>query len=637
MKDYIVVLHNLVNRFVNILLKNIRRFDIFKRLIISFLLVIILPNSIIGIVSLTKFSKEMDNTISDFSYRTLYSLDASISERLIKYKELTNILCRDYELMKLLRKCENLASEEPMNPLEQKLFDTYKSKIGNRLYSAPASSTYSDIVNVEIVSKQNEYVQINYQNNPVGGSISDLDSFRTANYYNRALSAPNSLFWWDTTDEHSTYVVNQYPSVNLGNYITVLKAFPDIVTGEILGVIVINISVPLEDIFTYNNIYLQGGDLILISESGIIQYFNINPFFVKLKTEDISDILSLNTESVAKKIGGKDYLISAVRSKLTGWTLCSVVPRNSLMQQINEIKTIIIQVCLICILIAFLLSYIVTLSISRPLIKLKHSMEKIDETNLEIDYIDNREDEVGILGQKFKSMIERIQNLIKTVYEGELSRKEEMLKRKEAEFDALQMQINPHFLYNTLDIIRWQIIEDKNGESKGSHMLSSFADLLRLGTKRGSNLVTLGEEIDHVKAYIAVVQFDLEYQVHVNYIVSNELSTFKLPKFTLQPLIENIMVHGFKHTIGVGKIEIKAYRLDKELYLSVTDNGEGMTPDSLDTINQTLNSTIEKSKSIGLKNVNERIKLYFGEQYGLEIRSLLGEGTTAVIHLPIII
>jgi sensor histidine kinase YesM len=579
----------------------------------------------------------MDRTISDFSYRTLYSLDASISERLIKYKELSNYLCRDYELMKLLRKCENLASEQPMNTLEQELYDTYKSKIGNRLYTASASSTYSDILNIEIVSEQDEFVQMNYLNNPVGGKISDLDSFRSTHYYKRALNAPNLLIWWDTTDEHSTYVINEYPSVNLGNYITVLKAFPDITTGKTLGVIVINISIPLEEIFSYNNIYLQGGDLILISESGIIQYFNINPFFVKLRPEDRTDILSLNTDSVAKKIGGKDYLISAVKSKLTGWTLCSVVPRSSLLQQIYEIRTLIIQICIICIIIAFLLSYIVTLSISRPIIKLKHSMEKIDENNLDIEYMDDMKDEVAVLGHKFNSMIKRIQNLIKTVYEAELSRKEEMLKRKEAEFDALQMQINPHFLYNTLDIIRWQIFEEKNGESRGSQMLSSFADLLRLGTKRGSNLVPFGEEIAHVRAYIDVVQFDLEYQVNVTYNVNEELSMYNIPKFTLQPLIENIMVHGFTHIKDIGEIVIQAYKKDTDLYITVNDNGEGIPPDLLSELNLNINNQSIKSKSIGLKNVNARIKLYFGEQYGLEIKSIPGKGTTAVIHIPMIL
>jgi sensor histidine kinase YesM len=423
----------------------------------------------------------------------------------------------------------------------------------------------------------------------------------------------------------------------MGNYITVLKALPTTGIGKTPGVIVINISIPMEDIFSYDNNYLQDGDLILISEAGIIQYFNVNPFFVRLKTDDISDILSLNTESTAKKIAGKEYLITAVKSDLTDWILCSVVPRNSLLENIYEIRTVFIQICLICILVAFLLAYIVTLSISRPLLKLKHSMERVDETNIDIEYRDDINDEVGILGQKFNSMIKRIQNLIKTVYEAELSRKEEILKRREAEFDALQMQINPHFLYNTLDIIRWQIIEEKNGESRGSQMLSSFANLLRLGTKKGSHLVQIGEEIEHVKTYIDVVQFDLEYRVNVTYNVSDELNTYKLPKFTLQPLIENIIVHGFTHKKGTGEIEIKAYICENDLYLTVTDNGEGIPSDSLNEINQNINDMAVKSKSIGLKNINARIKLYFGEQYGLEVKSILGKGTTAVIHIPIIL
>jgi sensor histidine kinase YesM len=636
MMEYMKTLKTYTNRVVkNILVKNIRRFDIFKRLIISFLIVIIIPNSIIGIVSLTKFSKEMDRTISEFSYKTLYSLDASITERLKKYRELANNLCRDIELTDSLSKCEKLATEKPMNHLEQELYKVYKNKIGNLLYLT--SSSYSDIINIEIVSEQDEFTQINFQNKAVGGKITDLDGFRSTQYYKRALKTSNRPIWWDTTDDQSTYILSKYPTVNIGNYITVLKALPATASGKALGVIVINISIPLEDIFSYNNTYLQGGDLILISESGIIQYFNVSPFFVKLKAENLSDILSLGTDSVAKKIAEKDYLITAVKSDLTGWTLCSVIPRNNLLENIYQMRTLIIQICLICILVAFLLSYVVTLSISRPLIKLKHSMEKVDESNIDIEYLDDMNDEVGILGHRFNSMIKRIQNLIRTVYEAELSSKEEMLKRKEAEFDALQMQINPHFLYNTLDIIRWQIMDEKNGESRGSHMLSSFADLLRLGTKRGSNLVSIGEEMEHVKAYIDVVQFDLEYQVDVTFKVKDELSSYKLPKFTLQPLIENIIVHGFTHKKDIGEIVIEACKKDDDLYITVNDNGEGIPTDFLNELNQNINNPDVKTKSIGLKNVNARIKLYFGEQYGLEIKSIPGECTTAVIHIPVIL
>jgi sensor histidine kinase YesM len=616
-------------------IKRLRRMNIFKRLIFSFLIVIIIPNIIIGTVSTEEFSKEMDRTISRFTYKTLYSLDESITSRLHIYEYLADNLSRNNELKSLLKMSAKLGEISSMTPIELQDYESMKKDIGNILYSI--SSNNSGITNLEIVSATDEFVIKSFDNVERGGSLNNPDIFRNTDYYKVALEAPYSYIWWDTSKDVSTYHSNVITSANLGNYITVLKTISDNLSSKTLGVIVINISVlELPDMISYRDQYVENGDLLLLSDSGIITYFTPASYVIKLDLDTLHDIRNLKTDSLVKDISGNFYLISAIKSDLTGWTLCSIIPRTSLMQRIYEIRWQIFLIMFICIVVALFLSYIVTLSISYPITRLKHAMERVDETNIDIEYTDDNEDEVGVLGHKFNSMIKRIQNLINTVYEAEINKKEEMLRRKAAELDALQMQINPHFLYNTLDIIRWQIMSEKNGESKASRMLYSFANLLRLGTKKSNRLVKISEELTHIMTYIDVVKFDLEYNLEVNYHINDEIAAYLLPKLTLQPLIENIFVHGFSHRQDKGEITIDAYTKDNDLYLEISDNGEGIPLNALDTINNNLHMPPEKSSSIGLNNVNERIALFFGEKYGLELRSITGERTTVLIHVPII-
>ena len=235
-------------------------------------------------------------------------------------------------------------------------------------------------------------------------------------------------------------------------------------------------------------------------------------------------------------------------------------------------------------------------------------MDKIDEANIEISYTDDIQDEIGILGMRFNSMINRIKNLINTVYEAELIKKEERIQRQEAELDALQMQINPHFLYNTLDIIRWQVMTQENGEGKASRM---------------------------IEAYIEVVRFDLDFQLDIDFQIEGSITEYGIPKFTLQPLVENAIVHGFSKNRRYGIIRIHAYRKGNDFYIEVMDNGHGISPDMLDSLKKGIHSKRQLSKGIGLKNVNDRIKLYYGEQYGLDLESRPEEYTLVILHLPV--
>ena len=626
-----------LNALLNRAIRQVRNLDIFKRLILIFLIIIFVPNILTGYFAFIKFSAEIESILSKNSYKSLYDLDRSISERLKSYSDLSYRIYLNNELKNLLRKCKALAEISPLDASQTLEYDDCKKRIGNILYEM--SLTLQGIVNIEIISGNDEFTEIGSNGEQAGARLADAAAFRKSPDYKRSLASLNLPVWCDTTRENSTYVVQSNPSLHLGNYITVMRSIPEPRTEENLGIILINIPLgTLSDVLEYEDFILQEGNLLLIGDSGIIYFFRMANRFPVLTLPDkntLEAILKLNKSNAIVKISGREYLVSAIKSDFTGWTLCSMFPRRELLQNVYDLRNLVALISVVCIIFAFIMSYIVTVSISRPIRSLKNAMGKVDEKNIEIEYKDDIGDEVGVLGQKFNSMIKRIQNLIRTVYEAELIKKEEIIKRREAELNALQMQINPHFLYNTLDIIRWQVMAAENGEGKASRMISKFSKLLQMGTERSANLVRLQEEIDHAYAYIEVVNFDIEYKLRVTLLAeSNNLLESKIPKFTLQPLIENAVVHGFAHTQMEGEIILRVFLKNDDLMIEVRDNGEGIPEDTVAALNCGLSMNDRDSKGIGLKNVNERIKLSFGKQYGIMVNSKRNEYTAVMIHLP---
>ena len=190
------------------------------------------------------------------------------------------------------------------------------------------------------------------------------------------------------------------------------------------------------------------------------------------------------------------------------------------------------------------------------------------------------------------------------------------------------MQINPHFLYNTLDIIRWEAMYQENGEGKVSKMIEDFSNLLRLGTKKNMDFVPISEELTHIQAYLKVINYKFQDTILLEIDCPFEVDQYVIPKLTLQPLVENAILHGFDGYEGKKQITLKAHLEDDYIIFQVSDTGAGMTKEMVQTIYDNLHNSCIASKSIGLYNINERMKLYFGSNYALYINSSYNQGTT---------
>lgn len=310
----------------------------------------------------------------------------------------------------------------------------------------------------------------------------------------------------------------------------------------------------------------------------------------------------------------------------TGWKLVGVIKGTGISLNMLKTRLFIVFVILLIIFIVILINSYISFRVTNPIRELEKSVKELEEGNLDADIYMGGSYEVQHLGKSVQDMKFRIKGLMQDI----VSEHEE--KRK-SEFDSLQAQINPHFLYNTLDIIVWQIENEKQPEAV--HTVTALARFFRLSLGKGKNIVTVRDEIDHVKNYLMIQHMRFKNKFDYEFDIAEDVLELPSLKLMLQPLVENAIYHGMEFMDGDGMIMVKAWRKEDELYLSVADNGLGMTEDKVEMI-LTGESTSGNGRGsgIGVKNVNERIKLYFGEAYGLTIDSEPDEGTTVIIHLP---
>ena len=288
----------------------------------------------------------------------------------------------------------------------------------------------------------------------------------------------------------------------------------------------------------------------------------------------------------------------------------------------------IFSVCFVFIIAVgmFLVSYYIPLSITRPIRHLSSITDQVAKGDLTVRSEEYAGGEVGVLSESLNTMIDKINELVSQITD-------EQIRLREAELELLQSQINPHFLYNTLDTIVW--LAEGGQQKEVVQMVKSLSSFFRTSISRGDDVITLRNEAEHAKSYLEIQQF--RYQDILEYEISlpEELLDYRIPKITIQPLIENALYHGIKNKRGKGKITVWARRCGDDFEILVEDNGIGMDEERLAQVMDGIRSKRPSEKKIyGLYNVNERIRLKFGDDYGITLESTYREGTTTRILLP---
>ena len=318
--------------------------------------------------------------------------------------------------------------------------------------------------------------------------------------------------------------------------------------------------------------------------------------------------------------GSADYTILCEQSNTTGWTVWLYQPVGLAGESMRPIGVMAGVTILICIFAAVLAYFITSGMVSGRIERLTCLMQEVQEGSMDMQVGSDDRDEIGMLYRGFGSMMKRIRTLINEVYLGKIT-------QKEAELKALQAQINPHFLYNTLSLINWKALAA--GEEDISRMTLAMSTFYRTALNRGRNVLQVEAELSNTRAYLEIQSMlhdgDFDYEIEVQ----PEILQCESLNLILQPLVENAIHHGIEEkTDGRGKISVRGWKEDNCVWFMVEDNGVGMEQEVADKI-----LTME-SKGYGVRNVDERIRLCYGEKYAMKVESVVGKGTKMTIHFP---
>lgn len=334
------------------------------------------------------------------------------------------------------------------------------------------------------------------------------------------------------------------------------------------------------------------------------------------------------SDTVVSAVDGSRYLV-AQETNPSGWKVISMIPMSKLLSHYRLLEWIIVLIAVGAILISAVLAFYLSVSTTRNIKRLERTMRKVEDGDFEVRITPMGSDEIGILGHRFNTMLDRLQELIDTVYN-------ERLAKQQAQYSVLLAQINPHFLYNTLGTIRWYAKMKQAPDIE--RMVASLLHLLKASVRKKGEFQSLAEELAYIRSYIEIQKIGYGDAFEVCYEMEDSLLSCRVLHMTLQPLVENSILHGLEMSKGGGRIVIRAFREAADLILEVEDNGVGMDGERIRAILETgeRRVTYPGLHSIGVRSVNERFRLYFGAEYGLSYESSPGTGTKAILRLPAI-
>ncbi|OAB44874.1 cache domain-containing sensor histidine kinase [Paenibacillus antarcticus] len=399
----------------------------------------------------------------------------------------------------------------------------------------------------------------------------------------------------------------------------------DGITAEGVFLVDLNLNV-INDICSNINLGKKGYVFIVDKNGNIVYHPRQQLIDSHLKTEQITDVLQASSGDSFIVDNEEGKRIYSIQDTNFGWRIVGVANTDDLITSKDDLRNSIILYSLYGLVIPVLISIWLSHRLLMPIKELQSDMKQVEKGNFNIQTEIRQMNEIGQLGRSFNLMVSRTKFLMEeTIQNQENKRKSELL--------LLQSQINPHFLYNTLDSIVW-MAEQKQHEEVVL-MTSALAKLFRASITKDQELVPIQVEIEHITNYLLIQK--MRYNDELNYVIDidDDIHSYKTLKILLQPLVENAIYHGIRNMYGMddGVITIRGRQSGDQVVFEVEDNGHGMTPEQQGRLLLN-NDGDSRTQGIGIRNVNERIKLYFGHEYGIQIKSEIEEGTCITITIP---
>ena len=475
----------------------------------------------------------------------------------------------------------------------------------------------SDILNLGIIAENGRMLI----NNGQRLTNQDLD-IHSQEWYTNALEGRESVY---LTSSHVQHIISgERPWV-----ITLSRGIrnKEMGTGqEKEGVFFIDLNYnAISELCDQSMVGNQGYAFIVDADGNIVYHPQQQQLYNELQTENIDLVMNAGSDIVTWGDGINKKMYSISRSEKTGWTVVDCVRVEELLRRSNEAQSIYVLVAIGLMAVALFFSRFVAKSITLPIQRLCDSMERVQEGDFSVsDIVVDSENEIATLYEYFNVMTQRIHELMaQNIREQEAKRKSEL--------KALQSQINPHFLYNTLDSIIWMAEGKKNEEVV--LMTASLARLLRQSISNEDELVSIGQEIEYARGYLTIQKMRYKDKLEFWIEVEPSILNIRLIKLVLQPVIENAIYHGLKYKESRGLLLVKGFMKNGNAVLQVIDDGVGMDQETLDHIYER-HKVDYHSNGVGIYNVQKRLQLYYGNEYGIVYESKPGEGTTATITIP---
>lgn len=596
--ESMVCLYNNIKNNISNLAQKVRRIPIIQRIFLGFIIISIIPIALVGVYSNSNYEKSITSKLNSYSGQLVQEITKNVKNETDQYEKLSeSIIMNDYVQDGILKFGE-------LNDVEKNnLMDNLTNKFSRELFN------YKNVKSISIrFPDGNTFYDLGYEifNE---GDVKDI--------IKHTDNAIGNTYWTSLKS-------------NLGNSCIVLSrvVYSKYKYMQKQGYLLIVIDERIFAQNTYKNIDLgSGSDLFIMKSNGAVissQSDNVKKGSVlsdnNLKNQIFNNYLK-NNKTFRYSSDEGDFLIAGTFLPSLDWYIVGRVPYSFISSQSSEVRNNVIIVSIIAIAASILLSLIIYASVSVPLKSLLTSAKRIRDGRLEEKIEDQYNDEISELSFNIKTMVERLKALIVEV-ELQQSRK------REAELKMLQAQINPHFLFNTLNSLKWSAMLSGNKTLEDG--LGALSGLLKDTILNKEEIISLEKEIENLNNYATIQAIRYANSFNINYDIEKGLEKSMIIKFILQPIVENSIIHGIDDDERTVNINISARSMEDLLLIEIADDGKGFNPESID------NSTSKnKLSGIGIDNVNERIRLNFGDGFGLTTKSRRGEGTVTDIILPL--
>ena len=591
--------------FIRQLIKTFKS-KLINQFLFMYSILIIIPLIILFSYTYTKMSTMIEDNIITSTEQAFDQSYSFITYKLYRIFNTSNSLVIDNTLTSILRK-------NPNNyPINEQVGDLYTLRSNLSSYEDNI-----DILNIHVYLNK-DFIYSNENEN-----IYSMNQLENSKWLNK-INSDNSRFFWCP----SSYLKSDSADILcLGKTIVNPDNF-----SENIGYLIINFKKKdLEDIIGKIN-SIDGSVSCIINSNGDVIASSNNDTY--LKYADIINKIKLTSDTKLSKIDVDKSSVFIQSSYIdnTDWRIVNIVPYNMISSKINTQRIILIIIVLIFGGASLGAGFYFFNSINKRLSKVIKGMREIHTNTLENFIRNDSDDELGELINNYNYMIAKMSVLVDEQYKSGKA-------VKNAELKALQSQINPHFLYNTLDMINWMAYKNMNSEIRLA--VKNLAKFYKLSLNKGNYITPIEDELHHISLYVEIQNMRYSNRISLEINVNSDIRSYLIPKITLQPIVENSITHGIFAKGNVeGKIIITGSIVNNNIYLKVSDDGIGIKESDLPLI---LSSEKHKSKNkeskgsgYGIKNINERLKLYYGDDYGLSFSSIYEKGTTVTIKLPII-